>query len=124
MADDNGFVVTTVRKILNVSLQGTTPGQLIDAIRTDASLMGGAADHVQYYAGLVPPFAMTMAGRQLSRVNSSYPGGLFGLIMDWLATDQPVYHSLILNTEGGKEWLKTQVREILDGLGIRIEGEL
>jgi hypothetical protein len=44
--------------------------------------------------------------------------------MDWLATDQPVYHSLILNTEGGKEWLKTQVREILDGLGIRIEGKL
>lgn len=124
MAGDNGFVANTVRKILNVSLQGTTPGQLVDAIRTEASLMGDAADQVRHYAGLIPPFAMSMAGRQLSRVNTTYTGGLVGLVMDWLAADQPVYHSLILNTDGGKEWLKTQVQEILGGLGVRIDGEL
>ena len=116
-----GMVTNIIRNVLNSSLQGTTPEQLIDAVQTGASLMGEASDQIQYYAGFIPPFAMSMAGRQLTRVHKSYEGGLVGLVMDWLATDQPVYHSLLLNTDGGKEWLEAQVREILTGFGISVE---
>ncbi|MDD4355944.1 MAG: hypothetical protein PHN98_01730 [Smithellaceae bacterium] len=99
---------------MNSSLQGTTPGQLVESIRANASLMQNASGQIRYYSGFIPPFALSMAGRQFSKVEKTYPGGINGLVMDWLAVDHPVYHSLLLNTEGGKEWLETQVREILD----------
>lgn len=118
--EKQGVITTIIRKVLNTSLQEATPGQLVDAIRTNASLMGSASEHIDHYAGFIPPIAMGMAERQLTRVNATHKGGLNGLVMDWLAADQPVYHSLLLNTEGGKEWLEAQVTEILEGFGIRL----
>lgn len=115
------LIATILRRVLNASLQGTTPDQLIDAVQTNASLMGNASDQIHQYAAMIPPFAVSMAGRQLSRINQSRDDGIVGLVMEWLAADQPIYHSLLLNMDGGKRWLETQVYEILTEFGIRVE---
>ncbi|MFA6695008.1 MAG: hypothetical protein WCR85_00125 [Sphaerochaeta sp.] len=116
-----GIVTEIIRKILNSSLQGTTPDQLIEAVQTNASLLGNAHDQIHHYAAYVPPIAMTMASRQLNRLEKTYNGGIVGLVMDWLVEDQPIYHSLLLNTDGGKEWLEAQVFEILNEFGITVK---
>ncbi len=116
------LVTRLLRSTLNASLQGTTPDQLVYAVKMNRSLMENASEQIHYYASFVPPIALKMASRQLSKIEKTYHGGIVGLVMSWLAEDQPVYHSLLLNMDGGKDWLEIQVVEILSEFGIQLDG--
>lgn len=116
-----GFMTTlikdVIRGILNRAIRETTPKQLVSAIETDASLWGSAEGDIMGYAKTLPPSVSAGINEARTIVETQY-GGFDVLVLSWLKEDHPIYYNIIVNTPDnkGKDWLKRQVYEILDGV--------
>lgn len=121
----DGFLSSTingvVRRTVNNWFSQSTPSQLITAIRNDESLWNTYSDIIANYIQMCPPSIMslvkTKAPEVISMLEQEY-GTLGNAVLEWLKAEQPMYHSLIINTPGGRAWLERQVVEMLGGLGL------
>lgn len=113
------FANGIVRKKLNSFFEkpGMTEDNLVRAIRNNTSLWEENEDAIQKEANTIPPMFMSIAKDYVEMVNTKM-GGFTTLTLFWLREDKPSFYSVIINSDGGKEWLERQVNDILKGIGI------
>lgn len=119
----NGIFVTmamnAIRSVLNKIIGSVKPSDLVNVIRDDRSLWGESSDHISNIANNIPPFVRNHADAYIRKIETEM-GGVSPLVIRWIREDQPILHMIIINTEGGCDWLDRQVYGILEGLGIYV----
>jgi len=113
-----------LRNLINHSFNQPymTVDNLVTAIRDDKSLWNEGEDTIKGYVKYVPSTLLQMAQEHIGTIDDRYRDenydGFTNLTLMWLREDQPPFYSVIINTEGGTDWLDHQVSEILKGVGI------
>lgn len=113
-----------LRNLINHSFNQPymTVDNLVTAIRDDKSLWNEGEDTIKGYVKYVPSTLLQMAQEHIGTIDDRYRDekydGFTNLTLMWLREDQPPFYSVIINTEGGTDWLDSQVSEILKGVGI------
>ena len=113
-------VIKTIRAVLNKSIEGVRPGQLLTAIQKDESIWALAGTDINQMAGKIPK-PLIEAGRPMYRKAVMEYGTATELILVWLNEDNPVLFSMIINTNGGIAWFERQVKEMTTNLGLEYE---
>jgi hypothetical protein len=114
------IVVKTIRTVLNNSIKGVRPGQLLTAIQKDESIWALAGTDINQMAGKIPK-NLIEAGRPMYRKAVLEYGTATDLILMWLKEDNPILFSMIINTDGGIAWFDRQVKEMTTNLGLEYE---
>jgi len=113
-----------LRNLINHSFNQPymTVDNLVAAIRDGKSLWNEGEDTITGYIKYVPPTLLQMAQEHIETIDGKYRDeqydGLTNITLLWLREDQPSFYSVIINTDGGTDWLDSQVGEILKGVGI------
>lgn len=111
------IATSAIRKILNGAIGNSKPNDLINAIKDNRSLWGEGSDVIRKHANSIPAPVMGYANNFVKKINNEY-GGFPKLVKVWLNEDQPILYSIIINTNGGEQWLERQIFDILVGLNI------
>lgn len=93
------------------------PDNLVKAISEGVSLWDSCKNEVAKEAESIPPIVLNLASNYVDTIERKY-GGFTKLMLEYLREDRTDLYSVIINTEGGEEWLDKQVMEILKGVGI------
>jgi hypothetical protein len=105
---------------LNNSLKEVRPGQVVQAIKSNASLWELAGTDMKAIAAKIPP-NLIQTGRPMYLKAIADYGNATELIASWIQTDNPVIFSLIINTPGGMDWFDRQVRDVCEKFGLDYE---
>jgi len=108
---------TIVRTLINRMIEDVTPALLLEAINKDTSLWESCTGDIKDKKESLPSWLVDAGGNFTKLVNTEH-GGFLPLTMKWLATDRPELLSIIINSEGGEQWLERNLYQILDGCGI------
>lgn len=108
-----------VRRKLNDAFgnPNINPDNLVVAIENNISLWESGEEEISKQASGIPPMILDMASEYVDSIESKY-GSFTDLTLRFLKEDHIDLYSVIINTEGGREWLDRQVTEILKGVGI------
>jgi hypothetical protein len=110
-------VVSVIRAVLNGEIKKVKPGQLVKAIQDNTSIWAAGGSDIQAIAARIPSAAIA-AGRPMYQKAVEQYGSATELVLAWLKEDNPVFFSLIINTEGGIAWFDRQVQEMTTNLGL------
>lgn len=103
------FALVAARGFLNKAIEGQTPDSLYSAIVEDKKLLGNidlvtleSADKLKQNYGFI-----------LSKVKNHINTPI---ILEWLQQDHDDLFSILINTDGGIEWLDRQVNDIKENI--------
>jgi hypothetical protein len=111
-AMQNAMVAVALRAAqawLNEALQDKTPMDCHESIQNNTDLWTVTPGNMKISGLARLKKHKTLFKKFFDRIN-------VGLILVWLKEDRPDLHSIILNTEGGVEWLERQVNTIKEYL--------
>jgi len=97
------------RGFLNEHIRDVTPEMLYSAIMKGQDLWSSMPSRVKHKG-------IKVAKRFRGVFKKFYDSITEEVILEWLKEDRPELFSVIINTDGGIEWLKGQIENIKQGL--------